>query len=115
MQMMVFNQGSEAGEFFISETARLNTLVADMERILGRSLPETIADRNPPVLERWILAQRTVPCLVGLATGHATLPGRGRLICTSDLWLLSQDHTWARTLSRWYRLGRPFGHPGRDA
>jgi hypothetical protein len=38
------------------------------------------------------------------------LPGENRPIGTSDLWLMSEDRSWARTLSRWYRLGRPAGH-----
>lgn len=104
---MLFGQGAGADVEFVSQARRLKALSVDMERILGRSLPEAIAGNEAPVLDRWILARRTVPCLIGLATGHPTLPGQERLICTSDLWLLSRDHAWARTLSRWYRLGRP--------
>ncbi|WP_378951240.1 DUF6634 family protein [Mesorhizobium sp. ANAO-SY3R2] len=47
------------------------------------------------------------PCLAGLSSGHPKLPGTQRPIRTSDVWLVSQDWGWARTLSRWYRLGRP--------
>ncbi|WP_394855537.1 DUF6634 family protein [Nitratireductor aquimarinus] len=42
-----------------------------------------------------------------LATGHPRLVGRERSIITSDLQLLSSDQMWARTTSRWYRLGAP--------
>ncbi|MHA6645859.1 DUF6634 family protein [Mesorhizobium sp. A623] len=66
-----------------------------------------MAGNHSPILDRWCLGSRVVPCLVGFSTDHPELPGQGRLITTSDLWLLSEDMGWARTLSRWYRLGRP--------
>jgi hypothetical protein len=37
------------------------------------------------------------------------------MISTSDVRLLSDDMAWARTASRWYRLGRPREHFGLDA
>ncbi|ANY81325.1 hypothetical protein BB934_26450 [Microvirga ossetica] len=47
-------------------------------------------------------------CLIGAASGHPLLPGTGRVIRTSDLWIMSEEFSCARTLSRWYRLGRPY-------
>lgn len=44
-------------------------------------------------------------CLAGQATGHPTLPDD--YITTSPLLALAPDLTWARTLSRFYRLGLP--------
>jgi hypothetical protein len=78
-----------------------------MERILAGVLPEAIVSEEPPLLDRWILGNTLAPCLVGLSTGHPTLVGANRAIATSNVWLMSDDMTWARTLSRWYRLGRP--------
>ena len=86
---------------------RVKALAADLTLVLEGRTPERIAPRDAPVLERWFLARRAEPCLVGLSTGHPLLPGDGRPIATSELWLLSEDRMWARTLSRWYRLGRP--------
>ncbi|WP_374940423.1 DUF6634 family protein [Mesorhizobium sp. INR15] len=53
--------------------------------------------------------------MAGLSTGHPRLVGEGRLIGTSDLWALSEDRAWGRTLSRWYRLGRPAEHSCLDS
>lgn len=113
--MLLFNQRDEPGADFAREMQRLATLLADMERIHQGVPPEAMAGADAPILDRWILAKRTVPCLAGLSTGHPQLVGENRLIGTSDLWLLSEDRTWARTLSRWYRLGRPAERSGLDA
>jgi hypothetical protein len=105
--MPVFRPGETGGDALAIETERVRSLLADMERILGGHPPETIANDDPPILDQWKLINRPTPCLVGLSTGHPKLPGANREIVTSDVWLMSDDLTWARTLSRWYRLGRP--------
>ncbi|WP_274629028.1 DUF6634 family protein [Arvimicrobium flavum] len=113
--MLLFNQRDEPRVEFACEMERLAALVADMERIHRGVPPEAMAGVDAPVLDRWVLAMRTVPCLAGLSTGHPELVGENRLIGTSALWLLSKDHAWARTLSRWYRLGRPAERSGLNA
>jgi hypothetical protein len=104
--MLLFGQ-SPARDDLISELERVEALAADMTQILEGQLPEVMVRKTPPILERWFVGRRTVPCLIGFSTGHPALPGSNRPIITSDLWLLSEDYAWARTLSRWYRLGRP--------
>lgn len=85
---------------------RLKALVADLEAVQsGRS--EAVLPKTAPLLDQWEPAQRGGVCLVGRSNGHPLLPGDGRQIATSDLWLISTDRRWARTLSRWYRLGEP--------
>jgi hypothetical protein len=108
--MVTFSTRDAQDEFFERELLRLSALVADMEAIRDGIPPESLKDGTAPVLDRWIIAQRAIPCLAGLSSGHPMLVGENRAIATSDLWLLSDDQTWARTLSRWYRLGRPAGH-----
>ncbi|MBS3652193.1 hypothetical protein KEU06_26715 [Pseudaminobacter sp. 19-2017] len=113
--MLLFNHRDEPSADFACEKERLAALVDDMERIHRGVSPEVMAGGDAPILDRWVLARRVVPCLAGLSTGHPELVGENRLIGTSDLWLLSEDHAWARTLSRWYRLGRPAENPGLNA
>ena len=113
--MLLFNHRHEPSAGFAAEMERMAALVADMESIRRGVPPQAMAGDDAPVLDRWVLAMRTVPCLAGLSTGHPELAGENRLIGTSDLWLLSKDHTWARTLSRWYRLGRRADFPGFDS
>lgn len=108
LPMLLFTLRDHPSETFAFETERLAGLVADMERIRQGELPQALAGgEDAPILDRWILGQRQAPCLAGLSTGHPRLAGVNRAIATSDLWLMSEDRTWARTLSRWYRLGRP--------
>lgn len=95
-----------------AELKRLCGLVSDLARI-DRGVPVEDLERHGPLLDCWVQGYRPVPCLMDLATDHPTLPGEGRSIVTSDLLLMSDDGHWARTRSRWYRLGRPAGR-GRD-
>ena len=98
---------------FDYQLARLTALKADIEKIQRGVPPERLA-ADPPILERWVMAQRPALCLAGLSFEHPLLTGQARPIVTSDLCLIADDHTWARTLSRWYRLGRPASSPLRD-
>lgn len=113
--MLLFNQRDNPSAELAREMARLAALVADMERIHRGVPPEVLAGDDAPVLDRWILAKRGAPCLAGLSMGHPELVGESRPICTSELWLLSKDRAWARSLSRWYRLGRPAERSGLNA
>ena len=106
-------RSADQGQAFEAELMRLSSLVADMARI-GRGVPVEELARNAPLLDHWAEAVRPAPCLVGLSSGHPTLPGEARPIVTSDLVLICDDLEWARPRSRWYRLGRPAGQ-GRDA
>lgn len=108
--MLLFKPRNEQDSAFVYGMARVAALLADMERIHRGLPPEAMAGGEAPILDRWIIASTMVPCLAGLSTGHPRLIGENRLIGTSDLWLLSEDRSWARTLSRWYRLGRPADH-----
>lgn len=111
--MTTFYPGErEQGERFECEFRRLSALLADMSVLRSGASPADLANGEPPFLDGWVVAQRPIPCLVGLSSGHPRLVGTGRPIATSDLWLMSADNSWARTLSRWYRLGRPAGHMG---
>lgn len=113
--MLLFNPGDEQGPAFVAGMERMLSLAADMDRINRGHPPEAMAGDEVPILNQWVLTKRPAYCLAGLATGHPKLPGGNRAIGTSDLWMLSVDGTWARTLSRWYRLGRPAGQFDLDA
>lgn len=104
--MILFDRTGAADQTFDVEQARLIALLSDLEQIREGILPEGLAT-EAPLLDRWLIAQRSAPCLVGLSTGHPLLPGAGRKIVTSEIQLMSRDREWARTSSRWYRLGRP--------
>ena len=114
---MIFfgRRDGERDPAFDFQLQRLSALVVDFERVRDSASPEILAHGRAPILDRWALALRPTPCLAGLSTGHPSLPGENREIGTSAIWLMSQDRTWARALSRWYQLGRPAEHPGDHA
>lgn len=79
---------------------RLRTLLCDLECLAA---PRGSAAINEAVtIRHCILAQRSVPCLVGEMTGHPTL-GDGPGV-TSELFYLDRKQRVGRTLSRWYRF-----------
>lgn len=111
--MLKFDPRSpDQGDAYETSLNRIRALAADMERI-GQGTPvEELVGGPSPLLDQWSISERPAGCLVGLASGHPLLAGEDRPIMTSDLWLVSADLKWARTLSRWYRLGKPLGNAG---
>lgn len=92
-------------------------VIGDVDELLGRLLSLHIdlteiskghrpgAElQNAPFLDKYALTYRMAPCLTGKVQGHPTV--RGPSVLTSQLWAYSPDLAWARTLSRYYRLGR---------
>jgi hypothetical protein len=84
---------------------RLKSLVSDLERARDGEHPDRRLIEAAPILDNWQLAHRNELCLVGTVSGHPKITN-GRANLTSGLWLLSRQHGYARTLSRWYELGR---------
>ena len=91
------------------DLARLESLVAALDRIGGGGMPTAAELEAAPLLDPYRLDTCTMPCLIGASRGHPTL--RGPVIRTTEVWALAPELGWARTLSRLYRLGRSM-HPG---
>lgn len=89
-----------------AEIERLQRLVVDLTSIRDGCGPTEADLADAPFLEGWSRELRPAFCLAGHAVGHPILTGIGQLIVTSDLWVLNEEEGWARTLSRWYRLGQ---------
>jgi len=89
------------------EIERLLRLVNDLKAIRDSSGPAPSDLEDAPILGNWERGARPAACLFGSVCHHPTLTGMGRPIGTSDVWVLAPDQGWARTLSRWYRLGLP--------
>lgn len=84
--------------------------LADELQAIGDGLKPTPDDLlDAPILEDWRPETRTVRVLAGRVHGHPNFPA-GRPIVTSDLYA-SDGRSWARSLSRWYRLGAPATAP----
>ncbi|TXH35605.1 MAG: hypothetical protein E6Q98_15025 [Rhodospirillaceae bacterium] len=90
----------------LEEIARLEALTADLRRILEGEGPTAADLKDAPFLNGWQHATRPLTCLTGMVEGHPDL-GTGRYIRTSVLWSIDPAEGWARTFSRFYRLGKP--------
>ena len=87
------------------EVARLESLVAALDRIGSGGMPTAAELEAAPLLDPYCLDTCTLPCLIGANQGHPVL--KGPIIRTTEVWALATELGWARTLSRLYRLGRP--------
>ena len=97
-------------------TAKLQSLAHDLDRIATAAAPTSAELAKAPLLVDWrIVLSLSDLVLSGFAAGHPQLGARR--IVTSPLWVLDPDLCWARTLSRFYRLGVPEGGaiPAEDA
>jgi len=86
------------------ELRRLQALCSDLAKIASGYQPVAeLADA--PLLDSYSGTFRMAPCLTGMISGHPTV--RGPAVLTSDLWVYAPELGLARTLNRFYRLGRP--------
>lgn len=75
-------------------------------RSLEAGLTHTLSLHSAPILENHQMYSRRTACLSGYVFGHPSLAD-GREIMTSQLMYMDPEFGIARTLNRWYRLGRP--------
>jgi len=87
---------------------RVARALADAARHAAGEDPDPEVLAAAPLLEGWIITciSESRFVLEGVVTGHPRLPD-GHLVSTSVIVSLAHDDTWARTVSRYYRLGRP--------
>jgi hypothetical protein len=84
--------------------ARLRRLADDLDRIAIGGAPTPADLEGAPLLVDWRLTFTLHGLsLTGFAAGHPLLGSKN--IVTSPLWVVDHDLRWARTLSRFYRLG----------
>lgn len=88
-----------------NEVERYRHLASDLKKLAKGIVPNISEMSEMPFLEERRLAARTAICFVGLATGHPLLPGSRREVVTSEIIAFAPQLGWARTKSRWYRLG----------
>lgn len=86
---------------------RLEQLAADLRRLSSGWQPNPIELAAAPVLDKWELAPFAYAALRGEVDGHPIMGSRW--ILTSPLYAVDEHHRWARTLSRFYLLGRRAG------
>jgi hypothetical protein len=86
--------------------ARLRGLADDLERIRDGSAPTYGEIAKAPSIDRWRAMVTPLGLrLVGSVSGHPRLGSSVALI--SQIWAADGEGRWVRTLSRFYRLGKP--------
>jgi hypothetical protein len=85
--------------------SRIHRLSQDLMLIDQLRAPSIRDIAAAPLIEDWAIGRRYEPALIGRVSGHPHIdPGP---IVTSGLYFLDPVAGYARTLSRWYRLGTP--------
>jgi hypothetical protein len=88
-----------------STIADAQRLTDDLDLLVGHGRPTDADLAGAPVIDLWRPAIRQCSTLIGLVTGHPLI-GNGRPTLTSHLFAIDAEAGWARTWSRYYRLGR---------
>jgi hypothetical protein len=91
-------------EFTIEKLRRLASDLSCIRSGKGPTRPEIV---GAPVLDWWAIGVRPVGCLIG-ADGHPILREQSRIV-TSELFAIDTSRGFARTYSRFYKLGVPAG------
>lgn len=93
-----------------TDIERLRSLVRDLECIRRGEHPDDATLADAPALHDWSLARRPEACLAGTMLGHPKIPD-GQPGVTSGVWFLAPNLGYARSLTRFYALGRPLPSP----
>jgi hypothetical protein len=81
----------------------LERLTEDLRKLRAGDGPSQRTLQACPVINQWSFGFLPAPCLVGAVSGHPILDNSN--IHTSELVIIDRDKRWARTWSRFYRLG----------
>jgi hypothetical protein len=89
------------------QPVRLKALIADLKKLASGWRPDATTLAEAPLIEDWYAdhypGTRNV-CLVGKVTGHPVLGNK--VVTTSAVMAIDPQYQWARTHSRFYRLGK---------
>ncbi|MEH2560106.1 hypothetical protein V1286_007635 [Bradyrhizobium algeriense] len=83
----------------------LEKLTCDLRTLSQGSRPSEQDLQACPLLDRWSFGFLPAPCLLGAISHHPIFGARPH-IHTSELVLIDPDKRWARTWSKFYRLGK---------
>ncbi len=104
--MIAIVNGSQPCAELEFEIERLRRLAYDLNDIRQGRHPGRKILEQAPTIEDGRLAARPTVCLTGRVSGHPHVREDG-IVVTTDLWVIAPALGYARTLSRFYALGRP--------
>lgn len=103
--MAIIANDGEFNRRLATEIKALKALVRDLERLLNGEHPHPKELADAPLINNWDFDRRDATCLVGTFIDH---PRLRRIVpngITSELWYIDPERQYARTFSRFYRLG----------
>jgi hypothetical protein len=83
----------------------LTSLLRDIRDLRVGEIPRSLDLEAAPTIDQWSYGLTPARCIVGSVRGHPILGNRAR-VHTSELILIDPEDGWARTWSRYYRLGK---------
>lgn len=86
------------------DVRKLRALADDLERLAAGQAPTEADLADAPQIDAYEFIARSVPAIYGLNDGHPRLSSP--TLTTTQLWVLNEKQGWARTYSRYYRLGQ---------
>lgn len=82
----------------------LTSLLCDIQDLRTTDMPRSMDLRAAPIIDKWSYGLIPSRCIIGSVRAHPILGDRAR-VHTSQLILVDPENGWARTWSRYYRLG----------
>lgn len=105
MLIVVGREGILQTRYLNDEIERLKALCLDLEWLRAGVVPSIENLEDAPLLDNYEITLREVPALKGRVVAHPVIGTATAL--TSELRVIAPDLGWARTMSRFYRLGSP--------
>ena len=106
---VIARDGVFDAEWMAEQINARRSLLHDLERLQRGEQPDKSELEDAPLIDNWCFGYRKAVCLEGTMHGHpilgSTVPGG----ITSELWHIDLKLGFARTYSRFYRLGKPAG------
>lgn len=87
------------------EIEKAEALLTDLKRFANRQFPTSGELEAAPLIDEYQVNIISRPALIGQAYNHPRLGTTS--IQTTELWAIAPTLGWARTWSRFYRLGFP--------
>lgn len=103
--MVIFIDRSGPARGIDLQIEKTEALLVDLKRFASRQFPTSAELEAAPLIDEYQITPRTLPALSGRAYKHPLLGSAS--VMTTELWAVAPSLGWARTWSRFYRLGFP--------
>ncbi|CAO4171753.1 DUF6634 family protein [Methylorubrum populi] len=102
--MFILNREPSPSPRLATAARKYRALADDLDAIARGQHPTADRLRDAPTLSRWRIVITPVPHLLGVVSGHPEI-AEGHVCRTSAVFVFDSEKGYARTYSRFYRLG----------